>query len=130
MASLQLDPDRALPFPVEQRSIAREIYGQTKDLPLICMHGHVEPRPDRRLRRRPWVPSTRATGPLQYRGHLDDGLSCLGPAAPRQACRRRSGLSVDEAVETAIDLTYNLPKESYPAPNAGTCLTRVGGKRG
>jgi glucuronate isomerase len=41
--SLQLHPDRALPFPAEQRSIAREIYDQTKDLPLICMHGHVEP---------------------------------------------------------------------------------------
>jgi hypothetical protein len=25
---------------------------------------------------------------------------------------------MDEAVETAIDLAYNLPKESYPAPNA------------
>jgi glucuronate isomerase len=43
MSSLQLDPDRALPFPTEQRSIARAIYGKTKDLPLICMHGHVEP---------------------------------------------------------------------------------------
>jgi glucuronate isomerase len=43
MSSLQLDPDRALPFPVEQRSIAREIYGETKGLRLICMHGHVEP---------------------------------------------------------------------------------------
>jgi glucuronate isomerase len=41
--SLQLDPDRALPFSAEQRSIAREIYAETKDLPLICMHGHVEP---------------------------------------------------------------------------------------
>jgi glucuronate isomerase len=40
---LQLDPDRALPFPAEQRSIAREIYDETKHLPLICMHGHVEP---------------------------------------------------------------------------------------
>jgi len=39
MSSLQLDPDRALPFPAEQRNIAREIYGETKDLPLICMHG-------------------------------------------------------------------------------------------
>jgi glucuronate isomerase len=27
-------------------------------------------------------------------------------------------LSMDEAVETAIDLTYNLPNESYPRPNA------------
>lgn len=43
MASLQLDPNRALPFPAEQRSIAREIYDATKDLPLVCMHGHVEP---------------------------------------------------------------------------------------
>jgi glucuronate isomerase len=43
MTSLQLDPDRALPFPPEQRSLAREIYAETKDLPLICMHGHVEP---------------------------------------------------------------------------------------
>jgi glucuronate isomerase len=43
MSSLQLEPDRALPFPADQRSIAREIYGATKDLPLICMHGHVEP---------------------------------------------------------------------------------------
>ena len=42
MTSLKLDPDRALPFPTEQRSVAREIYGETKDLPLICMHGHVE----------------------------------------------------------------------------------------
>jgi glucuronate isomerase len=43
MSSLLLEPDRALPFPAEQRSIAREIYAETKDLPLICMHGHVEP---------------------------------------------------------------------------------------
>jgi len=43
MSSLQLEPDRALPFPAEQRSIASEIYGETKDLPLVCMHGHVEP---------------------------------------------------------------------------------------
>src|SRR5215218_7102567 len=43
MSKLQLDPHRALPFPAEQRSIAWEIYSETKDLPLICMHGHVEP---------------------------------------------------------------------------------------
>jgi glucuronate isomerase len=43
MSTLQLDPHRALPFPAEQRSIAWEIYSVTKDLPLICMHGHVEP---------------------------------------------------------------------------------------
>ena len=43
MASFSLDPDRALPFPAKQRRIARKIYNETKDLPLICMHGHVEP---------------------------------------------------------------------------------------
>ena len=43
MSSLQLEPDRALPFPKQQRRVAREIYDETKDLPLICMHGHVEP---------------------------------------------------------------------------------------
>lgn len=41
--ALALDPDRALPFPAEQRRVAREIYDQTRDLPLISMHGHVEP---------------------------------------------------------------------------------------
>jgi glucuronate isomerase len=39
---LRLHPDRALPAAPEQRAVAREIYAQTKDLPLICMHGHVE----------------------------------------------------------------------------------------
>jgi len=43
MSTLQLDPHRALPVPAEQRSLAWEIYSETKDLPLICMHGHVEP---------------------------------------------------------------------------------------
>jgi glucuronate isomerase len=43
MATLHLDADRALPFPAEQRAVAREIYDETKSLPLICMHGHVEP---------------------------------------------------------------------------------------
>ena len=43
MTSLSLNPDRALPFPAEQRSAAREIYAATKNLPLVCMHGHVEP---------------------------------------------------------------------------------------
>jgi glucuronate isomerase len=43
MSSLALHPDRALPAEAEQRRVAREIYAETKDLPLICMHGHVEP---------------------------------------------------------------------------------------
>jgi glucuronate isomerase len=39
---LALHPDRALPADPAVRSIARTVYGQTKDLPLVCMHGHVE----------------------------------------------------------------------------------------
>ena len=42
MTLLSLHPDRALPFAPEHRQVAKEIYGETKDLPLICMHGHVE----------------------------------------------------------------------------------------
>ncbi len=42
MTRLELHPDRALPSAPEQRTVAREIYAATKDLPLICMHGHVE----------------------------------------------------------------------------------------
>jgi glucuronate isomerase len=39
---LVLHPDRALPIDAEHRGVAKEIYAETKDLPLICMHGHVE----------------------------------------------------------------------------------------
>ena len=42
MTLLELHPDRALPSAPEQRQVAREIYSQTKGLPLICMHGHVD----------------------------------------------------------------------------------------
>ena len=42
MTLLELHPDRALPLDPEQRRIAKEIYGETKGLPLICMHGHVD----------------------------------------------------------------------------------------
>ena len=42
MTLLRLHPDRALPSAPEQRRVAQEIYGETRDLPLICMHGHVE----------------------------------------------------------------------------------------
>ncbi|PJI84844.1 glucuronate isomerase [Luteimicrobium subarcticum] len=36
-----LDPDRALPADPAVRPIAREIYAETKALPLVSMHGHV-----------------------------------------------------------------------------------------
>lgn len=41
-ARLTLHPDRALPADPRQREVAREIYGATRDLPIISMHGHVE----------------------------------------------------------------------------------------
>ena len=39
---LVLHPDRALPADPEVRDIARRIYRNTAELPLLCMHGHVE----------------------------------------------------------------------------------------
>jgi glucuronate isomerase len=41
-ASMMLHADRALPLDDRQRAIAKEIYQQTANLPLICMHGHVD----------------------------------------------------------------------------------------
>jgi len=37
-----LHPDRALPSEPALRQVAREIYDQTRDLPLVSMHGHVD----------------------------------------------------------------------------------------
>lgn len=42
MTSEKLHPDRALPSDPATRAAAREIYAATADLPLLCMHGHVE----------------------------------------------------------------------------------------
>jgi len=39
---LRLDPDRALPADPSLRPLARRLYKTTCDLPLICMHGHVD----------------------------------------------------------------------------------------
>jgi glucuronate isomerase len=39
---LRLHPDRALPSEPALRARAREIYAATRDLPLVCMHGHVD----------------------------------------------------------------------------------------
>lgn len=41
MKPLRLHPDRALPSG-EVRPIARRIYGATRALPLVCMHGHID----------------------------------------------------------------------------------------
>lgn len=39
---LTLHPDRALPAEPCIRAVARRLYAQTRGLPLVCMHGHVE----------------------------------------------------------------------------------------
>lgn len=41
-APLSLHVDRALPVDPTVRGIARTIYSAVQDLPLVCMHGHVE----------------------------------------------------------------------------------------
>jgi glucuronate isomerase len=43
MRPLALDDDRALPDEPRRREVARVIYAETRSLPLVCMHGHVEP---------------------------------------------------------------------------------------
>jgi glucuronate isomerase len=42
MKPLSLHPDRALPSEPALRARARDIYAATRDLPLVCMHGHVD----------------------------------------------------------------------------------------
>jgi glucuronate isomerase len=43
-AKLSLHPDRLLPADPQVRAIARRLYEQVRDLPLICPHGHVDPQ--------------------------------------------------------------------------------------
>ena len=41
---LELHPDRLFPVDPTVRAIARELYDAVGELPLICPHGHVDPR--------------------------------------------------------------------------------------
>ena len=41
---LRGDPDRLLPADSDQRNVARRLYEQVATLPLVCPHGHVDPR--------------------------------------------------------------------------------------
>ena len=43
-ATLSLHPDRLFPAEPGVRPIARELHEATRDLPLVCPHGHVDPR--------------------------------------------------------------------------------------
>jgi glucuronate isomerase len=42
--TLRLDADRCFSPEAGQRKAARDLYGLVKDLPLVCPHGHVDPR--------------------------------------------------------------------------------------
>lgn len=42
MRPLLLDDDRALPADPATRAVARTLYEEVRDLPLVCMHGHVD----------------------------------------------------------------------------------------
>jgi glucuronate isomerase len=44
MTKLQLDPNRYFDPEPTQRRVAQELYESVVDLPLICPHGHVDPR--------------------------------------------------------------------------------------
>ncbi|MBN1217962.1 MAG: glucuronate isomerase [Anaerolineae bacterium] len=44
MPKLTLDPDRYFDPDPTQRPMARELYETVADLPLVCPHGHVDPR--------------------------------------------------------------------------------------
>ncbi len=39
-----MHPDRLLPADADQRAVARRLYQQVAALPLVCPHGHVDPR--------------------------------------------------------------------------------------
>jgi glucuronate isomerase len=39
-----LDPDRLFPIEPAARRVARDLYALVRDLPLICPHGHTDPR--------------------------------------------------------------------------------------
>ena len=41
---LILDPDRLFSPEASQREIARELYAEIAELPLLCPHGHTDPR--------------------------------------------------------------------------------------
>jgi glucuronate isomerase len=43
-AGLALHPDRLFPADPAERDVARRLYERTRQLPLICPHGHVDPR--------------------------------------------------------------------------------------
>ena len=44
MKEVSLHPDRLFPSDLAQRAIARRLYAEVKDLPIVSPHGHTDPR--------------------------------------------------------------------------------------
>ena len=44
MSSLKLHPDRLFPSDTQIRAVARRLYENIKDLPIVSPHGHTDPR--------------------------------------------------------------------------------------
>ena len=91
MTSLVLAADRAFPADPSTRAVARLIYATTRDLPLICMHGHVpveifaedQPFPD--PARLLVVPDHYVTRMLYSQGIPLEALGISGAGAPAEA---------------------------------------------
>ncbi|KQY25042.1 glucuronate isomerase [Cellulomonas sp. Root485] len=95
--ALRLHPDRLLPTAPEVRSIARRLYDEVSDLPILSPHGHVEAR--LLLEDRPFAdPTTLLVTPDHYvtrllhasgvpLDQLGVGQGPLSPEAAREAWR-------------------------------------------
>ncbi|MEZ0447998.1 glucuronate isomerase [Cellulomonas sp. ICMP 17802] len=95
--ALRLHPDRLLPTAPEVRSIARRLYDEVRDLPILSPHGHVEAR--LLLEDRPFTdPTTLLVTPDHYvtrllhasgvpLDRLGVGQGPLSPEAAREAWR-------------------------------------------
>jgi glucuronate isomerase len=125
---LVLHPDRLFPADSGVRAIARALYGHVRKLPIISPHGHTDPawwfhdssEGLRRFREQ----TTETAGFYNTVGFNDDTRAFLSIPARHDVARRidcaflarlvaEHPLSEDEAVETAVDLAYNLPKQAY-----------------
>ncbi|WP_421741350.1 glucuronate isomerase [Cellulomonas sp.] len=95
--ALRLHPDRLLPTAPEVRSIARRLYDEVRDLPILSPHGHVEAR--LLLEDQPFTdPTSLLVTPDHYvtrllhasgvpLDQLGVGQGTLSPAAAREAWR-------------------------------------------
>lgn len=83
---MDLSPDRYFHPNPEQRQVARRLYEQVADLPLICPHGHVDPRLFANARYRFASPAALFLIPDHYifRMLYSQGVSLEAVAVPRR----------------------------------------------